>query len=59
VLRRCTVTREWAAWRQDVPWLTLYFTVAVWISIALAHLPAFARAGEAARPESRPQVAVP
>jgi hypothetical protein len=43
VIRRCTVTRDWAAWREDVPWLTLYFTVAVWISIALAHLPAFAR----------------
>jgi hypothetical protein len=39
VLRRCTVTRDWAAWRQDVPWLTLYFTVAVWISISFAHVP--------------------
>jgi hypothetical protein len=43
VLARCTVTRDWAAWRLDVPWLTLYFTFAVWISIALAHLPGFAR----------------
>lgn len=47
VLRRCTVIRDWAAWREDVPWLTLYFTVAVWISIALAHLPAFAPASGA------------
>jgi hypothetical protein len=39
ILQRCTVTREWAAWRQDVPWLSLYFTVAVWISIALAYAP--------------------
>ena len=39
VLQRCVVTREWAAWHDDVPWLTLYFTVAVWISIALAHVP--------------------
>jgi hypothetical protein len=39
VLQRCTVTRDWAAWREDVPWLTLYFTVAVWISIAFAHVP--------------------
>lgn len=44
VLRRCTVIRDWVAWREDVPWLTLYFTVAVWISIALAHIPAFSRA---------------
>ena len=39
ILQRCTVTREWSAWRQDVPWLTLYFTFAVWISIALAFVP--------------------
>jgi hypothetical protein len=39
VMERCAVTRDWAAWRQDVPWLSLYFTVAVWISIALAHAP--------------------
>jgi hypothetical protein len=39
ILQRCTVTHAWSAWRQDVPWLSLYFTVAVWISIALAHAP--------------------
>jgi hypothetical protein len=51
ILRPCTVARDWAAWREDVPWLTLYFTLAVWVSIALAHLPPFAPAsgGPAAR----------
>jgi hypothetical protein len=44
ILRRCVVTRDWAAWRPDVPWLTLYFTVAVWISIAFAHVPPAAAA---------------
>lgn len=39
VLQRCSVERDWAAWRQDVAWLSLYFTVAVWISIALPHAP--------------------
>jgi hypothetical protein len=39
ILQRCTVMREWSAWREDVPWLSLYFTVAVWISIALTHAP--------------------
>jgi len=39
ILNRCTVVREWSAWRDDVPWLTLYFSTAVWISIALAHAP--------------------
>jgi len=39
ILQRCTVVRDWAAWRQDAPWLSLYFSVAVWISIALAWVP--------------------
>jgi len=39
VLERCTVTRAWAAWHEDVEWLSLYFTVAVWASIALVHVP--------------------
>ena len=39
VLDRCTVERGWTHWRQDAAWLTPYFTVAVWISIALAHVP--------------------
>jgi hypothetical protein len=38
-LQGCVVSREWAAWQDDVPWLSLYFTVAVWISIALPHVP--------------------
>lgn len=42
VLEQCNVVREWAAWREDVPWLTLYFSAAVWISIALAHAPPLA-----------------
>lgn len=46
ILQRCTVMREWSAWRHDVPWLSLYFTVAVWISIALVHAPI----GSASRP---------
>lgn len=39
VLARCVVTRDWAAWRQDALWLSLYFTVAVWASMALAFAP--------------------
>lgn len=39
VLERCTVTRGWGAWHEDVAWLSLYFTVAVWASIALVHVP--------------------
>ncbi len=43
VLRRCTPTYVVAAWRQDMPWLTLYFSAAVWLSIALVHAPSLRR----------------
>lgn len=39
ILAPCVVERSWAVWREDALWLTLYFTVGVWISIALAHVP--------------------
>lgn len=42
ILARCSVVPEWWAWRADVPWLTLYFSTAVWMSIALAHAPPLA-----------------
>ena len=50
IVQRCIVTREWAKWREDALWLTLYFTVAVWISIALPQVPTFkgARPGDPA-----------
>ena len=35
----CVVNFDWAIWREEIPWMTLYFTVAVWVSIALAHVP--------------------
>ena len=41
IVQRCVVTRDWAKWREDALWLTLYFTVAVWISIALPQVPSF------------------
>jgi hypothetical protein len=47
ILQRCTVVRDWAEWRADALWLTLYFTLAVWISIALPHAPPLAAASAA------------
>ena len=41
IVQHCVVTRDWAKWREDALWLTLYFTVAVWISIALPQVPSF------------------
>lgn len=35
---RWHVAHDWAHWRSEVVWMTLYFSVAVWISIALAHV---------------------
>jgi hypothetical protein len=36
--RRC-VTFDWDEWRPEIPWMSLYFSVAVWCSIALVHAP--------------------
>lgn len=36
-LRR-VVTRSWEIWHTEVVWMTLYFSVGVWVSIALAHV---------------------
>jgi hypothetical protein len=36
------VTFAWEAWRTEIPWMTLYFSAAVWCSIALAHVPRIA-----------------
>jgi len=39
VLARNTVERDWAHWQQDAAWLTPYFTICVWMSIALVFVP--------------------
>jgi hypothetical protein len=36
---RWTVTHRWADWQSEVVWMSLYFSVAVWLSISLVHLP--------------------
>ena len=36
---RRVVTFEWEAWRPEIPWMTLYFSVCVWWSLALVHAP--------------------
>lgn len=33
---RWVVTRQWSDWHTEVPWMTLYSSAAVWLSIALA-----------------------
>lgn len=41
--KACIVSFNWSVWRQDIIWMTLYFTVAVWASILLAHAPDFSK----------------
>jgi hypothetical protein len=58
VATRRVVSHRWEDWRHEVVWMTLYFSVAVWISISLIHAPA-ARAlrrlpALAPRPEAEP-----
>jgi hypothetical protein len=38
-LAPCTVERDWRLWWRDALWLTPYFTVCVWLSLALAFVP--------------------
>jgi hypothetical protein len=35
VARRSVVSRRWEVWRNEVPWMSLYFSVGVWVSISL------------------------
>ena len=53
LLERCVVEHDWGTWRGDVLWLTLYFTVAVWISIALAHAPRLGTSRQSLRGQPR------
>jgi hypothetical protein len=41
VWSRRHVTFDWEQWRTEIPWMSLYFSVAVWSSIALIHAPWF------------------
>jgi hypothetical protein len=36
---RRVVTRRWDDWRDEMPWMSLYFSAGVWISLALIRAP--------------------
>jgi hypothetical protein len=42
VASRRLVSYRWADWKSEIAWMSLYFSVAVWISISLVHAPASA-----------------
>jgi hypothetical protein len=43
---RRVVTHRWQDWRNEVPWMSLYFSVGVWISLSLVRAPRFERPPE-------------
>ncbi|MFM9884489.1 MAG: hypothetical protein ACKVQT_15805 [Burkholderiales bacterium] len=43
VSQRWVVSHRWEDWQHEVTWMTLYFSVAVWLSIALIHAPVLER----------------
>ena len=36
---RWTISYAWEEWRSEIPWMSLYFSVGVWCSIALVYAP--------------------
>jgi len=38
---RRLVSQDWTIWREEVPWMSLYFGAGVWLSIALIRAPRF------------------
>jgi hypothetical protein len=43
VSERWIVSHRWQDWQHEIAWMSLYFSVAVWLSIALVHAPVPAR----------------
>jgi hypothetical protein len=47
---RRLVSHEWHVWKDEVPWMSLYFGAGVWLSIALIRAPRFNEKGSWAHP---------
>lgn len=45
VSQRWIVSHRWDDWKGEVVWMSLYFSVAVWLSIAMVHAPVLVRHG--------------
>lgn len=52
VAGRWVVSADWAHWRTEVVWMTAYFSLAVWLSIALVHAPVLAPATTSRNPQA-------
>lgn len=51
VSRPAVVSHQWDDWKTEVTWMSLYFSAAVWISLALVHVPVLARAAVSGGPD--------
>jgi hypothetical protein len=51
VSRPAVVSHRWEDWRTEVAWMSLYFSAAVWISLALVHVPVLAHVAVAGDPD--------
>jgi hypothetical protein len=63
---RRVVTRRWDDWREEIPWMSLYFSAGVWISLGLAYAARSSHARqrttgaiEVAQPSARPSIETP
>ena len=55
VAERLVISHHWDDWKSEIAWMSLYFSVAVWLSIALIHTPAVRVSAMPARDvESKP-----
>ena len=43
VAGRWKVSHAWQDWQSEIAWMSLYFSAAVWLSIALIHAPGMER----------------
>jgi len=62
VAGRWVVSYRWEDWKSEVAWMSLYFSVAVWVSISLIHAPvleAYIAAGERKRMHSAVALVIP
>lgn len=54
VSERWVVTHSWLDWHDEMAWMALYFSLAVWMSIAITHAPHAERVRESQAPARLP-----
>jgi hypothetical protein len=55
VAARRAVSYQWNDWKSEIVWMSLYFSVAVWLSIALIHAPRFEADIAQSQPQGQPR----